>query len=137
MQRLQPAAEAAESSIKRRMIHHPDKGLERDLFEKRRSLSDGVAAVVQQMMMQIDLHRAGLAAGAAEGRGVGEMFPIPQTAQVRRDDRADGTGVSRAVTVAAHVAVDGTDVQTSAAADAMKGVALLGVRQQAGASIVE
>src|SRR5207237_6102545 len=65
------------------------------------------------------------------------MFPIVQTAQVGRDDGADGTGVSRAIGVAADIAVDGTDVEAGAAADAVKRVALFGVGEELGAAVVE
>ena len=65
------------------------------------------------------------------------MFPILQPAQVRRDDRADRAVISRAVGVAADVSENRADVQASAAADAVERVALLGVRQQFRAVIVQ
>ena len=68
---------------------------------------------------------------------VRQVFPILQAAQVRRDHGADRSLIRRAVRVAADVLVDGADVQARAAADAVQGVALLGVGQQARAIIVE
>ena len=81
-------------------------------------------------MVQINLHRARLGAGAAQRRREGQMFPVLQAAQVRRDDRADGAGVGGAVGVAANVAENRADVQARAAADAMERVALLGVGEE-------
>src|ERR1039458_182605 len=65
------------------------------------------------------------------------MFPLLQAAQMRRDDRADGAAVSRAVSLAADVAENRADVQARAAADAMECVALLGVGEEFRAMIVE
>ena len=60
-----------------------------DLLEKRRFLTGSVAAVVQQMMVKIDLHRAGFGAGSAEGTGVGQMFPFLKAPEMRSDNRAN------------------------------------------------
>ena len=65
------------------------------------------------------------------------MFPILQTAQVRRDHAADRAAVGRAVGVAADVLEDGADVEARAAADAVEGVALFRISEQLGAAVVE
>ena len=65
------------------------------------------------------------------------MFPILQSAQVGRDDRTDRSAVSGAVGVPADVAENRADIQARAAADAVERVALLGVRQQFRAAIVQ
>src|ERR1043165_573961 len=69
-----------------------------------------VAAVLQQMMMEIDLHGAGLCASATQRAGIREMFPILQPAQVRRDDRADRARVGRAIGVPTNIAKARGDV---------------------------
>src|SRR6266540_2517668 len=88
-------------------------------------------------MREIDFHGARLAARAAERTRKRKMFPILQATQMRRDDRADGAGISRAVGVAAHVAENWADIQARAATDAMQRIALLGVRQQLRAAVIE
>ena len=87
--------------------------------------------------MKIDLDGAGLGAGAAKRGSIREMLPVLQPAQMRRDHRADRTLISRSVGVAADVAVDGADIQARAAADTMKGIALLGVREQVRSLVVQ
>ena len=65
------------------------------------------------------------------------MLPILQPAKVRSDHAPDGALVGRAVGMAADVLENGADVQAGAAADAVQGIALLGVGQQARAVIIE
>src|ERR1700681_2263133 len=89
------------------------------------------------MVMQIDLHRAGLGASATRRLRVGEMFPIHQTAQVGRNDRADRTLVSGRIGVAADIPVNRANIQTSAATDAVERIPLLGISQQLSSSIVQ
>src|SRR4051794_19850603 len=88
-------------------------------------------------MVKINFHRTRLGASAAKRTGKGKMLPILETAQVWRDDRADGSGVRRAVGVAADIAENRANVQASAAANAVEGITLLGVREQLGAAIVQ
>ena len=57
--------------------------------------------------------------------------------KLRRNDGTDRAGVDRAVGMTAGFAVDGTDVQTRAAADAGKGLALALVMQLRRATVVE
>ena len=137
LQRLRQPADFFGQRPERRFVRHDAENLIRQPLEKRRLAGRGVAAVLQQMMVQINFHRARLGAGAAKRTGVGKMFPILQAAQMRRDDRADRAAVSRAVGVAADVAENRADVQARAAADAVQRVALLGVGEQFGAAIVE
>src|ERR1700730_5473815 len=89
------------------------------------------------MVMQIDLHRAGLGASATKRRRVGEVFPIHQTAQVRRNNRADRPLVSGRIGVAADIPVNRANVQTSSATDAVERIPLLGISQQLSSSIVQ
>ena len=70
--------------------------------------------------MKVDLNRTGLGAGAAERGGIREMFPAPQTTQMRRNHRADRPLIGRSIGVAADVAVNRADVQAGSATDAVK-----------------
>ena len=65
------------------------------------------------------------------------MFPVLQSAQVRRDDRADRALVSCAVGVAADVLENRADIEARAATDAVERVALFGVGEQFRAAVVE
>src|SRR5260221_7310895 len=56
---------------------------------------------------------------------------------MRGEHRADGTRVRCAICVPAHIPEYGADIQTSAAADAVQGIPLFGVRKQLGAAVVE
>ena len=53
------------------------------------------------------------------------------------DDRADRTGIDRAVGMPAHLLVDGADVEAGAAADAGQGLALQGCGELIAATIVQ
>ena len=89
------------------------------------------------MVMKIDFHRAGVGARAAERRRIGQMLKFVETAQVGRKHAADRALIRGAVTVAADRAKHRTRVQTRAAANALQHVALLCVRQQFAAAVVE
>ena len=92
-QRMEPLSGSAKFARQReegRPVRHKCEELVRQLLPPDGSLRRRVAAVLQEMVMQIDLHRAGLRARSAEGRGVGEVLPILKTAQVRSDDGAIG-----------------------------------------------
>src|SRR5439155_19159623 len=89
------------------------------------------------MMMEVDFHRTGFRASAAQGTRIGKMFPILQPAKVRRNDRTDRTGVSCSVSMSANIAEDRANIQTCAAPDAMERVALLAISQQLCAVIVQ
>src|SRR5271166_1606878 len=65
------------------------------------------------------------------------MLPILQPAQMRSDHRTNGTGVGGAVGVTAYIPVNGADVQTRAAANAMKRVPLFRIGQQLRAPVVD
>src|SRR5215210_5615066 len=94
----------------------------------REPLLDLAVPELQEEVMQWYAHGAGLPARAAKGGGVGQVFGFFVAFQERRDDRSDRTRVRRAVGVAAGLAVDGTNVQARAAADAVEG--LLELRAQ-------
>ena len=66
MKLLREARGPLREGIESRPIYHRRKQLEREPFETRGFLGRGISAVVQQVMMQIDLHRAGFGACAAE-----------------------------------------------------------------------
>ena len=95
-----------------------------------------VLAQVEQHTGDVDLHGASVAAGAAQGRGVGQVFGLGQAHEFRGYDGADGAGIDPSVGVAAHALVDGADVEAGAAADAVEGFAEGGVGQQAAAPVV-
>ena len=57
--------------------------------------------------------------------------------KLRRDDRADRSRINPRIIVPADLAVHRAMIQTSAAADAIKRLALLGIAQQLGSAVVE
>ena len=65
------------------------------------------------------------------------MFPILQAAQMRCDHGTDWTGIGRAIRVPPNVAENRANVEAGAAADAMKRIPLLSIRQQFGAAIIQ
>jgi len=71
-----------------------------------RVLRHRIAPVVKKVMMQINLNRASLGTCAAQRGCIGEMFPIHQAAQVRRDNRTDGSLIGGPVGVATDVPKD-------------------------------
>ena len=89
----------------------------REAFQCVGLFADGVAAVLQEMVMEVDFDGAGGSAGSAEAAGATEVLPILQAAQMRCDDAADGALISGAVADAADVFEDGAHIQTCAAAD--------------------
>ena len=97
----------------------------------------GVAAIVQEMMVQVDLYRAGIGAGAAQRRRVGQVLELIEAAQMRSQHASDRAGICGAVGVAAYGAKYRAGVQARAAADAVQDVALLGVGEKFAASVVE
>ena len=86
----------------------------------RRRLVDGPMAQMDELVRDVDLHRADLAARPAQRRGERQLARLLQAQQVRREDRADGAGIDPAVGPAAHAAVDRAVVQARPAADAMQ-----------------
>src|SRR5438046_7551629 len=65
------------------------------------------------------------------------MLPVLQAAQMRCDHGTDGAGIGGAVSMAAYVPVNGTDVQASAAANTMERVALFRIGEKFSAAIVQ
>ncbi len=102
-----------------------------------RILSHGVAAVPQQMMREINLHRARLRAGAAKRGGKREMLPILQSPQMWRDHRSNRPAVHRGVGVPAHVAKNRANIQARPAPNAVQRVALFRIRQHRGAPVIQ
>src|SRR6185437_2451982 len=94
-----------------------------------------IATVVQEVMMQIDLHRANRGARAAKRGCVGKVLKLP-TAQMRRQHRADRPRIGGSVRVPADMAVHRTDIQASAAANAMQHLPLFRMAEQAAATVI-
>ncbi len=64
------------------------------------------------------------------------MVPLLESAQMGRNHRADGSLIGRAIGQAADILENRADVEAGAAADAVQGIALLGVGQDTGAGVV-
>ncbi len=127
----------ATHSYNPRPAHHEHETGLNQFFKAGRTLACRVAPVVQQVMVQINFDGTGFGAGAAQGRGLRQMFPILKPAQMRCDDRANRPLISRAVTVTADVFENRANIQTGAATDAVQRVTLFGVRQQFRAAVVQ
>src|SRR5258708_34437937 len=97
--------------IDSRMIHDGSVGLEGKFFDSRRFLLGSISTVLQQVMMEVNLYRAGLGASAAKRAGIREVLPILRTAQVRGDHGANRSRIGRPVGVAADIAENRTDIQ--------------------------
>src|SRR5207237_9723690 len=80
MEFLPNPAAAFEKLIKPGPLDDASERSESDLFKQRRFLTDGIAAVVQQMMVQVDLNRADVGAGAAKRAAGGERPPVVDAA---------------------------------------------------------
>ena len=65
------------------------------------------------------------------------MLPLHQPAKMRRYDRTDRTLVSGSVGVAADITENRASIQAGAAADAVQGVPLFGIRQQLSAIVIQ
>ncbi len=102
-----------------------------------RGLVDGPMAEVDELMGDVDFHRADFAARPAERRGEGERAGLLQAHQVRREDGADGAGIDPAVGPAADAAIDRAGVQAGPAADAAEGVPGRRVGQHVAPAVVE
>src|SRR5436190_3777010 len=95
MQLLRKFSKSAQSGKQLRTIENERRRPKGERLPPARLLSRGIAAVVQQVMMNIDLHRTGAGAGAAERRRTGKVLPVLQSAEVRRDDGTDRALISR------------------------------------------
>src|SRR5260221_14779267 len=92
---------------------------------------------MKQMVVQVNLNRTGLGASAAQRTGERQMFPLLQPAQMRGQHRSDRPRVSGSIGMPAYVFKNRTNVQAGAAADAMQRIALLTIREQFGASVIQ
>src|SRR5829696_3647551 len=122
--------------VENRPLHRALETLEGDLLRLAgQPLLDLLVAELKQEVVQRDTNRTGLPTRPTKARGVGQVLRLFVTLEKGRNDGPYGTGVRRAVGVAAGLAVDGADVQARAAADAVKG--LLELRaEKPGASII-
>lgn len=66
MKWLKNPAESDGHAVYRGMAHKPGKGEEGNLLSRNSFHACGVAAVLQEVVMQVDFHRAGLGAGTAK-----------------------------------------------------------------------
>ena len=80
MEWSEPTGDAFARSIETLGVHGPGEQFKDYFFLRIGFLLDGVAAVLQEVVMKVDLHRTGFGAGTAEGRGIGEVFPVLQSA---------------------------------------------------------
>src|ERR1051325_4771650 len=86
--------------------HRPCPDTEDHTFDRAaQSGSDGITAVMQQMMMQLDVNGTNVTAVATERRGIAQVLEIRQTPQMWRDDRAYRALVGRVVRMATHTEI--------------------------------
>ena len=101
------------------------------------AFSGALGAQSPQQAGQGDAHRADLAAGATESRGL-RQFPLPvQALELGFEDAADGSGVDGAIGMTAEAGVDRTMIHAGAAADAAQRGPQRPIPMDAGAAIVE
>ena len=93
------------------------------LGERRMPFRHHAATQVDQDFRNVDLHRTNFIACAAERRRIGQRARVLHVLELWRKDRADRSGVNRAVCVAAGLAVHRAGVQARAAADALQRLA--------------
>ena len=79
-----------------------------------------LVAQVHQDRRDVDLHRAGVEAGAAERRRVRQGGVVLDPGELRRQHRADRARIDRPVRVPAGPLVDRADVEAGRAADAVQ-----------------
>ena len=96
-----------------------------------------LGAQFEQHLGNIDLDRAHLVAGAAQGGGKGKRLSVLHVHQLRCEDGADGAGVDRSVGVATGLAIDRAGVHAGRAANALQRLPLLGLGENRGAAIVQ
>lgn len=107
-------------------------------FRKANSAScDGLMPVIQEQLMQIDLHRTYFSAVAAKRRGETEVLPLIKILHVWRYHTTDRSTVRGSVSMSADVFVDRTCIQASTAADAVKAFTLLGVGENIRSAVVK
>src|SRR5688572_24977967 len=123
--------------VKPRPRHHDAKAEPKKSLPPNGLLLRGVAAVMQKVMMNVDLDGTRLGARAAQRRCTAEMLPRLQPAKMRGDHRPDRSLIRGAISVSADVLEDWTDIETCPATNAVKGVALFRIGQEARPMIVE
>src|SRR5271165_2947816 len=65
------------------------------------------------------------------------MFPIRQSAQMRRNDRTDRPLISRAVRLSTNIPENRTDIQARTASNAVERISLFRVGQQLSPTVVK
>ncbi len=73
--------------------------------------------------MQWNVYRANIRAAAAERRCIAQVLVIPHVLEIRRDDRANRTGIHCPIGVTPDILVDRAGIQAGAATDARQGPA--------------
>src|ERR671921_633424 len=131
-------ARSAGEFVQGRTLHRVLEDLERrPLGFARETLFDLAVAKLQEEVVQRDAHGARLRARAAEGGGVRQVSGLLVPLEQGRYDGADRAGIGRAVGVTAGLAVDGADVQTGPAADAVEGLLKLRAQELRAAVVQE
>src|SRR5256885_15703657 len=116
---LERAADPGPEAIEHGMSQNAREGLEDDaLGPGRDALLVDLAPQLDQHLRNVDAHRAGIRAGAAERRGVRQILHRRGAVEHRGEEDAGRARVRVAVGVAADLAIDGTDVEARAAAQA-------------------
>src|SRR5580658_1496349 len=90
----------------------------------------------------IDLDRTDLVAGPAQRRGIGQRVAIVKAAisrlmQLRRENRADWSGVDRSIGVSASLTVNRTGIETRSATNALQRLLRLSIVQDRTAPVIK
>src|ERR1043166_3514686 len=111
-QRSRESQKFARNRVASRRQHRPQPHAKRQPLQRAVEFSlYGVAPVVKQVMMQLDLYWAYVGARAAQRTRVWQMRPFVSPAQVRRDDRTDRALIRRTIAVSTDSFVDRAHVQ--------------------------
>src|SRR5262245_15812589 len=81
-------------------------------------------AQIEQQVRDINFYWTGLATGATEGAGTGQVLGRIQACEHRGEHGTNGTWVDPAIGMATNILINGTDVQTGATAQAVQGLAI-------------
>ena len=131
------AGRSASDSIEPRSTEYRADNLEAEPFAFRHEPEDRqLPPRDEELLMQIDLHRANVAARSAQAARERQAFVFVRFAG-GVDNRADRAADGDAVAVAAAAAIDGAGVEAGAAANAIERAAEIGAAEQFAAAIVD